>query len=272
MFRKLSFALIGFLLLTTPCFATYSEWSVGHPVTADQAADIGTLVNTNNIATDRLLANYRQGAVISYISTSTLSVSAGEVMCSNIDGSVRKMRQNASATSVGWANIDTGTQSASTTYYVYAVGNAAGGGFTILISLSATTLTGATCYKQLGSFQTDTNTYITNITNNTSLPVYDSGWFSVAANTTYTKSHSLGTTKVLIVAYLAQNSDGSGWCIPLASIAQVGDYQTSIVTLSMTQIQIRTTAHLAAFVDAAGVAHGSDITSGYIRILALSLN
>ena len=211
MFRKLSFALIGFLLLTTPCFATYSEWSVGHPITADQAADIGTLVNTNNIATDRLLANYREGAAITYVSTSTLTVGAGEVMCSNIDGSVRKMRQNTSATSVGWANIDTGSQAANTTYYVYAVGDAAGGGFTILISLSATTPTGATSYKRLGSFSTDTNTYITNITN-------DNNYYSLSLGSWVSKSDSVvyqATTDGFVEAYIT--SGGQAGAIEILS-------------------------------------------------------
>lgn len=45
-----------------------------------------------------------------------------------------------------------------------------------------------------------------------SLKVYDSGWFSISAGTTYTKTHNLGTTKVIAVGYLAENSDGSGKC------------------------------------------------------------
>ena len=92
-------------LITSQCYA-YTDWSVSHPATADQAADIGTLVSANNAALDTALANLRDGAVITYTSTSTLSVSAGEVTCSNVDGSVRHFRQNTSATSVGWANID----------------------------------------------------------------------------------------------------------------------------------------------------------------------
>ena len=42
---------------------------------------------------------------------------------------------------------------------------------------------------------------------------YDSGWFAVDINTTYTKAHGLGAVPDLVQVLVAQNSDGSGWCV-----------------------------------------------------------
>ncbi len=39
--------------------------------------------------------------------------------------------------------------------------------------------------------------------------VYDSGWFAVAVDTIYTKTHGLGSNKLLITVFASENSNGS---------------------------------------------------------------
>lgn len=101
---------------------------------------------------DRLLSNYRSGCDGYWTSSSTFSVSAGEVTCSNAGGTIRCMRQNTSATAVTWSNIDTGAEAGSTAYAYYAVADADATTFTVTISANLTTPSGVTYYKKLGEF------------------------------------------------------------------------------------------------------------------------
>ena len=71
------------------------------------------------------------------------------------------MRQNTTATTVTWADIDTGAEAASTTYYVYAVADADATTATFMISANSSTPTGATYYKRIGSFYNDSSSNIT---------------------------------------------------------------------------------------------------------------
>jgi len=100
--------------------------------------------------------------------------------------------------------------------------------------------------------------------------VYDSGWFPITTATSYTKTHSLGTTKVLATVYLAQNSDGSGWLIPtMGSVYSSGNYVTAIVELTSTTVTLRGgSTDLAAFRDKSG----NYITpaNGYARIILMA--
>jgi hypothetical protein len=75
------------------------------------------------------------------------------------------LRANTSATTVTWANIDTGAEAISSTYYLWAVADADATTFTVMISLSNTAPTGATYYRKLGSFYNDASGNITQITN-----------------------------------------------------------------------------------------------------------
>lgn len=101
--------------------------------------------------------------------------------------------------------------------------------------------------------------------------IYDSGWFAVATGTTYTKTHSLGTTKVLINMMVGSASDGSGWVIQHQYYGVGGDgRQTGMVSLSTTQIGIRTGGNqIADFFDTSGTHQYP--TSGYARIIMLAL-
>ncbi len=104
------------------------------------------------------------------------------------------------------------------------------------------------------------------------LKVYDSGWFSWSAGNSYSRTHNLGTTVVLTMIYVAQNSDGSGWngIAPLSAV-NMGDYywREGVYSVTPTTITYRVSDQICT-VDNTG---GAPIrhTSGYMRIVMLAL-
>lgn len=105
--------------------------------------------------------------------------------------------------------------------------------------------------------------------------VYDSGWFAVNTSTVaYTKTHSLGTTKVIAKCYLGDQIDGSGWIVPgetqqrYSNLAEVfGCYPVEITT---TTITIKTEGNgLCKLADKNG--NNLQPASGYYRIIMLAL-
>lgn len=153
-------AVLVLFLLASPAWCA-DQWDKTRPAITDQWTAWPAASQANNKSIDRMLANYREGMTLSYSSATTIAVSAGEVMCSNSDGSVRKMRQNTSAVNVTFADIDTGAEASSTTYYLYAVADADATTATFKISASSTAPTGITYYKRLGSFYNDASSNIT---------------------------------------------------------------------------------------------------------------
>jgi len=250
---------------------------VGDPAGTRDAADLDTYILTNNAALDRYLQYGRHGCKISYASASTITVGAGSIVCSNSDASTRHLRANTSATTVTWANIDTGAEAISTTYYLWAIADADATTFTVMVSLSNTAPTGATYYALLGAFYNDSSGNITNIVDYGSydtVGTYDSGWFAVSVNGTYTKTHSLGTTKVLPVVYISANSDGSGNCAQVAAF-NVSDgqghyYGTNIYSLTTTTVSVTCAPNGLLTALISGV--GWYPTSGYCRIILISLD
>jgi hypothetical protein len=152
------------LVLVSPVWAA-DEWLKTRPEATDTRVAWPTDNQANNAAIDRLLANYREGMTISYSSAAAVSVSAGEITCSDTAGDVRKMRKNPSATSVGWADIDTLAEGASETFYLFANCDADAATATFKISRSSTAPTGITYYKRIGSFYNDASSNITQIIN-----------------------------------------------------------------------------------------------------------
>ena len=220
------------LFVASPAWSA-DEWLVTRPALADdQWTAWPAASQANNKSIDRLLANYREGMVISYSSATTVSVSDGEVMCSNSGGTVRKMRQNPSATDVTFADIDTGAEEASKTYYVYAVADADATTATFKVSLSATAPTGITYYKKLGSFYNDSSSNILNIpiTNDNSYYLFSGmgAWESKTDSAVYQAlkdgfviAYNRGSANVSLTAY----SDASN---PPTTIRMVGAYTSSI--------------------------------------------
>jgi len=147
--KKLFAVLVILGLLSTPCLAV-DNWLKGKPVSTDSPSILPSLIQVNNNALDRLMAYGRFGCKLSYSSASQFTVAAGSVVCSNSAGTVRRTRANTSATTVTFSNIDTGSEAASTKYYVYAVADTDVETFTVYISLNSSTPTGITYYKRLG--------------------------------------------------------------------------------------------------------------------------
>lgn len=102
------------------------------------------------------------------------------------------------------------------------------------------------------------------------LKVYDSGWFAVTSNSTYTKTHNLGTTKAMPMIYFSQNSDGSG-IVAGGFMHYVANYNSGscMIGLTTTTIGIRVGTWIVNQLDASG--NGYYWTSGYARIVMLAL-
>jgi len=159
-------------------------WDVDAPAGTDSASDIDSLIGVNNSALDLLLAGYRQNAQMVYLSSSTLTVNAGEVVVTNSGGTVRLMLRNTSTTTVSWANADCG-EVPSATFYIYAYCTATTDTtFSIKLSNSSTTPLGVIYYKRLGSFYNDSAGNITLINNDDDLGEFGD-WTAKSTNTSY---------------------------------------------------------------------------------------
>ncbi len=192
MFKKILTLLLIGVFLSTSAFGAV-DWEKIEPAGTRPAADIDYYVATvNNAALDRLLENEREGGAVYYISASSVGIKAGEVVCSNAGGSLRKFRSNSSVTALTWADIDAGVEANGQTYYVYAVADADAETFTGTISLSATAPSGKTYYKLLGSFYNNASGDIANddtlINYNNYYALRLGDWVSKSNDTTYQAS------------------------------------------------------------------------------------
>ena len=160
--KKLIFLIILMMICQVNNSYAADEWDKSDPAGSESPSDLDSLITANNEAFDRLLSNYREGCKVVYASASTITVEDGEAVCSNSAGTLRKFRANTSNTTVAWSSIDTGSESASQTYFIYAVADADATTFTCKISLSSTSPSGVTYYKRLGSFYNDASSNILN--------------------------------------------------------------------------------------------------------------
>ncbi len=154
--KRILLSLIVTCGLCSSVFAA-DQWDKTKFADATLIPDAPGLMRVNNEAIDRILEYKKEGSDVIYSSSTQTLVSSGAVACSNSGGTVRRLRTNTSATTVTWANIDTGSEANSTTYYVYAVADTDATTFTIEISTNSTAPTGATYYKKLGSFYNDSS-------------------------------------------------------------------------------------------------------------------
>ena len=160
--KKLFF--IGLFVLALGIVHCYgaNEWMEGDGTTTllgtEVISDIDSKIYENMTdPLDRLLSKYKRAADLEYNSAASIDITAGEVACQNTAGDVTRFRQNTSTTTLTWADIDTGAEASSTTYYVYGVCDADATTFTGVISVNSSTPDSgaATYYKQLGSFEND---------------------------------------------------------------------------------------------------------------------
>lgn len=159
--KKILLVFLISMLLVCPAECVTQWASSSLPATSDSLTDWPTDVNAQWSILDSLLSNYRQGMAITYSSASTISVSAGSVCVSNSAGTARLFLKSTSATSVTFANIDTGSEASSTTYYLYAgTSTATDATPTFYLSVSSSAPTGVTYYKKLGSIYNNSSSNI----------------------------------------------------------------------------------------------------------------
>jgi len=187
--HKLSFLTMILLFNIVCCQDVFSaQWDKTVPLSTAQWTAFPAASLANNTSIDRILSNYREGMTLTYSSATTISVTSGEVMVSNSDGTIRLMLQNASATDATFTNIDVGSESSATTYYIYAgTSNAADTTASFYISASSTAPTSVTYYKRLGSFYNDASSNISlSVTNDNNVyaPLFGA-WTAKTVGTTY---------------------------------------------------------------------------------------
>lgn len=200
---------LALLLMTTPALATTS-WRNGTGANtllgSSNASDIDSN-SYNNIVKplDDLLATYCNQYMI-YASAGALTMSAGSVMVSNSDGSIRLMLRNSSTTSIDFTNLDTGAE-APGVYYVYAIAaSASSTSATYKISSSSSAPSGSTYYYRIGSFTNDGSSNITasTVSNDwlTIVPTIQNSIFYVNNNSNF-GAHTISN------ALLGQTTTGS---------------------------------------------------------------
>jgi hypothetical protein len=206
--RKILSVLSILFLLTSNSWATVG-WNKSIPATSENPQAISPDVIENNTAVDLMLQNYRDGKVsITLISTAEIDIGAGGVMLSNSGGSVRLMVANTSVTAVNSTMIDTGTISASATYYLYAYASSVTATtFSVIFSTSATSPSGITYYQRLGNFTTDSSKNFSGVASDVQAPTSFSLGTAWSANTPY--QNTSGRT-IEITAY-GETANYAGW-------------------------------------------------------------
>ena len=128
-------------------------------------SDIDTLLatySTNPLS--NLLTHHIYGATLTWTSASLITVSTGEVTCSNAGDTIHRMRKNTATTTVNFAvvgvgGIDSGShagaEQASTWYSIYAVADAAATTFTAIATEQGTAPSDVTYYRYIGSVYND---------------------------------------------------------------------------------------------------------------------
>lgn len=129
------------------------------------------------------------------------------------------------------------------------------------------------------TFPFNQNGYEININ---SFKKYDSGWFAVSANSTYTKTHNLNSSVLKTTVLYADNSDGTGFNMQVVVLAHPGGYLCTagcvIANINNTTLQIKTGAADVAggmpYPNTDNYAFGGDRlyyggpkSSGYYRVL-----
>lgn len=110
------------------------------------------------------------------------------------------------------------------------------------------------------------------------LKVYDSGWFAITEYTGYTKTHNLGTTKVMTQIYLSSSSDGSANCVGDFTSTYDGGHTeyagyrgVNVAALTATTVSVRVELLGVASYKIVHDLNGNNITPAYARIVMLAL-
>jgi len=182
--KKTIFLILSILLLNINLSYATVGWNKILPQTSENPQAISPDVQENNNAIDLMLQNYRDGGVyVELISTSEIDIGPGGVMLSNSGGSTRLMVANASLTAMSPTNIDTGSISPSSTYYIYAYASSVNATtFSVIYSASNSSPTGITYYAQLGKFTTNGSSNFNSASSNINPQTGFGSWTSPAQN------------------------------------------------------------------------------------------
>lgn len=148
----------------------------GRPVSsnAPQSGNVlGWSTVSNNwqpLAIDTMLDNSRYGVYLRYLNSTSVEVSAGELMVTG------RIRQNGAPTTISFSGtpggpnrgLDSGVAAADTVYYVYAAADDDEATFDVIVSANASQPTGITYYQKLGWLITEpgsTNIHAGSVTN-----------------------------------------------------------------------------------------------------------
>ena len=155
------------------------------------------------------------------------------------------------------------------TWYIFAVRSAGSKTFTLAVNTAAAE---ATDQRLIGECYWDGSNIDQSSIKCYFLPVlplstadYDSGWFGVTYNTTYTKAHSLGARPRLIQVYFCSSSTGTGIWI-LVSVVNNNGLVSNIGSSDASNIYLitGTSSSYAAVVCSTSMT----AISGYYRVLA----
>lgn len=189
MLKKIISAFLTFNLIAFPVFAA-DQWDKTMPAGTTNISDIDAVMGVNNAALDRLVYGYRVNAEVTASTTNAIIVLPGELAIPNSGGTVVRWRRNTSGVTANWSDIDTGAESsgAVTQYYVYAVADTDVTTFTVKISLSSSSPSGATYYRKIGYFTNNAANDIVSVGNIAGGDVVNQIQASGVTNTTTTSS------------------------------------------------------------------------------------
>ena len=99
---------------------------------------------------------------------------------------------------------------------------------------------------------------------------YDSGWFAIEDDSTYTKTHDLGTTRCIVQIWVSTANDGSADEYNVSGPMNTNYEGTHMVDITTTEIKIVTGSKIFLGRNSSGSNVAID-ASGYARIIMLAL-
>ncbi len=171
---------------------------------------------------------------------------------------------------VATANVDLAASSfsgAAALWYIFARGGSGSNTFTLEVNTSPTETANT---RLIGEVYWDGSNLVQDSIRSYEAetlppPDYDSGWFAVAYNNTYTKAHSLGMSPRLVVLWHAANPIPGAGEIVRVSTTYNGTSSLDVLGIDGSNIYLET-ANSSTY----GVVHSNRRTSGsgYYRVLA----
>ena len=202
-----------------------NDWMQGDGTDALVGTTLAYLIDNNVTAyiqdpLDVLLPNYKRGCAVTVASTTTFTVAAGEIVCSNAGGTANRFRKNAATVTASYA----GVMVSGTLYYVYATADTSDTAFAAVISDNSSFPAGVTYAKKLHTFKATTGGTIPqgNMFNN---KVFLSTYLSIRTGTTLASgtlhtidlSTAVGgapalptTSQLAFINFSLKNTSGSG--------------------------------------------------------------